>query len=102
MAISSWQLDMAGPARQTLSWPRARGFWASARRYHRLSLLRGVVLVGLAVPAWAQYAGPAILSRGEAPAAMTAPSVDFVFSLQLSANYTNGLVGLESANSQGV
>ncbi len=66
-----------------------------------MSLLRGFVLLGLAAPVWAQYAGPAILSRGEAPAAMTAPRVDFVASLSLSASYTNGLVGLETTNAQG-
>jgi hypothetical protein len=59
------------------------------------------MLFGLALPISAQYAGPAILSRGEAPAAMTAPKVDFVFSLSLSANYTNGLVGIEPTNAQG-
>ena len=57
-------------------------------------------MFGLAVPAFAQYAGPAILSRGEAPAAMTAPTVDFAFSLALTANYTNGLVGVVT-NTQG-
>jgi len=48
----------------------------------------------LALPAFAQYAGPAILSRGEAPAAMTAPTVNFAFSLSLTANYTNGMEGV--------
>jgi len=57
-------------------------------------------MFGLALPAFAQYAGPAILSRGEAPAAMTAPTVDFAFSVALTANYTNGLVGV-STNTQG-
>ncbi|HUB78278.1 MAG TPA: hypothetical protein VMB03_05750 [Bryobacteraceae bacterium] len=62
--------------------------------------LRALVLFGLAVPAGAQYAGPAILSRGEAPAAMTAPTVDFVFSLSLMGNYTTGLLGV-ATNTQG-
>jgi hypothetical protein len=57
-------------------------------------------MFGLALPAFAQYAGPAILSRGEAPAAMTAPTVDFAFSLSLTASYTNGLVGV-STNTSG-
>src|ERR1035441_371969 len=49
----------------------------------RLNLLLGFVMLGLALPAFAQYAGPAILSRGEAPAAMAAPTVDFSFSVAL-------------------
>jgi hypothetical protein len=58
-------------------------------------------MLGLVVPACAQYAGPAILSRGEAPAAMAAPKVDFSFSLALTANYTTGLAGVSAPNSQG-
>jgi hypothetical protein len=68
---------------------------------NRLKLLRAlVVMFGLAVPAGAQYAGPAILSRGEAPAAMSTPTVDFAFSLSLTGNYTTGLLGV-ATNSQG-
>jgi hypothetical protein len=70
------------------------------RRKIDLKLLPAFVMFGLALPAFGQYAGPAILSRGEAPAAMTAPTVDFAFSLALTANYTNGLVGVVT-NSQG-
>ena len=55
----------------------------------------------LAAPAWAQYAGPAILSRGEAPAAMTAPSVDFDVSLALTGTYTTGLAGVSAPNVKG-
>jgi hypothetical protein len=58
-------------------------------------------MFGLALPVFGQYAGPAILSRGEAPAAMAAPTVDFVFSLALTASYTNGLAGVSAPNSQG-
>jgi hypothetical protein len=58
-------------------------------------------MFGLALPAFAQYAGPAILSRGEAPAALTAPTVDFSFSLALTANYTTGLAGVSAPNAQG-
>jgi hypothetical protein len=64
-------------------------------------LLRGFVMFGLALPVFAQYAGPAILSRGEAPAAMADPGVTFAFSVALTANYTNGLVGVTTTNSQG-
>ena len=58
-------------------------------------------MFGLALPAFAQYAGPAILSRGEAPAAMSAPTVDFALSLSLMANYTTGLSGVSAPNAQG-
>jgi hypothetical protein len=54
----------------------------------------------LAVPAFAQYAGPAILSRGDAPAAMEAPKIDFVPFLSVLAVYDTGLNGV-SVNSQG-
>lgn len=67
----------------------------------RLKLVCGFAVFGLVLPAWGQYAGPAILSRGEAPAAMSAPSVDFAFSLALTGIYTNGLAGVSSPNAQG-
>ena len=57
-------------------------------------------MFGLALPLFGQYAGPAILSRGEAPAALTAPSVDFAFSIALTANYTDGLVGITTNNQE--
>jgi hypothetical protein len=57
-------------------------------------------MLGLALPACAQDTGPAILSRGQAPAAMSTPTVDFAFSLAVTANYTTGLLGLVT-NSQG-
>lgn len=58
-------------------------------------------MLGLALPVWAQYAGPAILSRGDAPAAMVTPTVDFSFSLALTGIYTNGLSGVSAPNAQG-
>jgi hypothetical protein len=58
-------------------------------------------MLGLAAPAFAQYAGPAILSRGEAPAAMSAPTVNFGFSVAVTANYTNGLTGVSAPTAQG-
>lgn len=58
-------------------------------------------MLGLSLPAFAQYAGPAILSRGEAPAAMTAPTVTFAFSVSFTENYTTGLVGITPPNAQG-
>lgn len=58
-------------------------------------------MLALGLPAFAQYAGPAILSRGEAPAAMSAQTVDFNLSLALTANYTDGLVGVTAPDAQG-
>ena len=62
----------------------------------------GLALPGLVLPAFGQYAGPAILSRGEAPAAMSTPKIDFAFSISLSGTYTNGLTGVSGPNSNGV
>jgi len=87
------------PARQTLIW--CWGLFLAISEDTRLKLLRFFVLLGLALPAWAQYAGPAILSRGEAPAAMIAPKVDFNFSVAVSGTYTNGLAGVSAPTAQG-
>src|SRR5579863_7444716 len=38
-----------------------------------LNLVRRFAIILFAAPAFAQYAGPAILSRGQAPAAMDTP-----------------------------
>jgi hypothetical protein len=54
----------------------------------------------LVVPAWAQFSGPAILSRGEAPAAMAAPQVDFRPFIELGGVYDTGLAGV-AVNAQG-
>ena len=59
-----------------------------------------LVLFAAALPAFAQYAGPAILSRGEAPAAMAAPQIDFRPYLEVAGVYSTGLTGV-SVNQQG-
>jgi hypothetical protein len=51
-------------------------------------------------PAFAQYAGPAILLRGEAPAAMQGAPIDFRPFLELTGSYDAGLNGV-AVNSQG-
>jgi hypothetical protein len=66
-----------------------------------LKLVRGLTLFGLALPAFAQYAGPAILSRGEAPAAMTAPEIKFRPFVEFSAGYETALAGVAVSDSQG-
>jgi hypothetical protein len=53
-----------------------------------------------AMPAFAQYAGPAILSRGDAPAAMATSQVDFRPFIDIGGIYATGLSGLVT-NSQG-
>jgi hypothetical protein len=66
-----------------------------------LKLGRVLALFGLALPAFAQYAGPAILSRGEAPAAMSAPEIKFRPFVELTATYDTGLSGVAVTNAQG-
>jgi hypothetical protein len=63
-------------------------------------LRRLAAIFWLAVPAFAQYAGPAILSRGEAPTAMAADQIDFRPYLTITGVYDTGLSGV-SVNSQG-
>jgi len=60
-----------------------------------------VIVLGLAVPGLAQYAGPAILSRGEAPAAMASPEIRFRPFLEISGVWDTGLanVGVTSTGS---
>jgi hypothetical protein len=53
------------------------------------------ILLTLArVTAFAQYSGPAILSRGEAPSAMASPQIKFAPYVDFSALYTDGLSGV--------
>ncbi len=64
------------------------------------NLKRIVVLLGGVIPLWAQYAGPAILSRGDAPAAMAAAQVSFRPFVEVSGIYDTGLAGV-AVNDQG-
>ena len=66
-----------------------------------MKLVRVLTLFGLALPAFAQYAGPAILSRGEAPAAMSAPEIKFRPFVELTAGYQTGLAGVAVPDSEG-
>ena len=65
-----------------------------------MRLARSFVVAISAMPAFAQYAGPAILSRGEAPASMSTLQIDFRPFLNISGTYTTGLSGV-SAGPQG-
>jgi hypothetical protein len=61
---------------------------------------RVLAVLAWAMPVFAQYAGPAILSRGEAPAAMAQPQIDFRPFVELTGVYDTGLSGV-AVNSQG-
>ena len=61
---------------------------------------RVLAVLAWAMPVFAQYAGPAILSRGEAPAAMASPQIDFRPFVELTGVYDTGLSGV-AVNSQG-
>lgn len=66
-----------------------------------MRVTKALTLIALAVPAFAQYAGPAILSRGEAPAAMASPQISFRPYLELMGVYDTGLAGVSVVNAQG-
>jgi len=70
------------------------------RRITYLRLQSVLVLLGMTAPVFAQYAGPAVLSRGEAPAAMSAPEIRFRPFVEISAMYDTGLAGV-AVNNQG-
>jgi len=66
-----------------------------------LKLVRVLTLFGSALPVFAQYAGPAILSRGEAPAAMSAPEIKFRPFVEIAGGYQTELAGVAVTDSQG-
>src|SRR6266481_6925161 len=75
--------------RQTLmDSPRSR-----VRRSWRVHL-RTLAILGMALPVYGQYAGPAILSRGEAPAAMSGPNISFRPFVEFGGIYDTGLSGV--------
>ena len=59
-----------------------------------MSLYKAWAFLGIAAPALAQFAGPAILSRGDAPAAMATPQIDFRPYLTITGTYDTGLAGI--------
>lgn len=59
-------------------------------------------LCWLVSPLWGQYAGPAILSRGEAPAALSGTTLDFRPYVELTGVYSTGLAGVVVSNTGGV
>jgi hypothetical protein len=88
------RLTVVKPSRQTL---KLAAFQGGAE----LKLLKACVLTALALPAFGQYAGPAILSRGEAPAAMATQQISFRPYLEVTGVYDTGLAGVSVVNAQG-
>jgi hypothetical protein len=65
-----------------------------------LKFVAGLAFLMSILPASAQYAGPAILSRGEAPAALSSANISFRPFAELSGVYDTGLAAV-SVNTQG-
>ena len=65
-----------------------------------MRLALALAALAAAMPAFAQYAGPAILSRGEGPVAMSAPQIAFRPFFEFSSIYDTGLAGV-SVDPQG-
>jgi hypothetical protein len=66
-----------------------------------LKLAKVLAFAAVVAPAFGQYAGPAILSRGEAPSAMGAPQISFRPYLELSGVYDTGLAGVAVVDAKG-
>jgi hypothetical protein len=67
------------------------------KRRYRLKLGRALAIFGLAVPVWAQItplAGPAVLTRGQAPGELATAQVDPRPFVEVSSVYNNGLAGV--------
>jgi hypothetical protein len=67
---------------------------------HILKVVRAIAALVSAYPLFAQYGGPAILARGQSPAAMSASQIDFRPFLTLNGSYDEGLNGV-SVDSKG-
>ena len=52
------------------------------------------IFLAMAAPVFGQYAGPAVLTRGEAPAAMEMPDIDFRPYIFAGLSYDTGLAGV--------
>jgi len=59
-----------------------------------LNFSRAIVMLAAAAPLFGQYGGPAVLTRGQAPAAMAASQIDFRPYLSLTGGYDRGLNGV--------
>ena len=59
-----------------------------------MRLERVMALLALVSPAFAQYGGPALLTRGEAPSAMSAPEIHFQPFVDVSGVWDSGLAAV--------
>ena len=59
-----------------------------------MNLVRAAAILACATPIYAQYGGPAILVRGQAPSAMTASQIDFQPFFSIYGTYSSGLAGV--------
>ena len=59
-----------------------------------LKLVRALAVFAAAAPLFAQYDGPAILARGQAPGAMSPTQIDFRPYVSFAGTYTSGLNGV--------
>jgi hypothetical protein len=59
-----------------------------------LNFVRAIAALALVSPLFAQYGGPAILARGQSPAAMDTTQIDFRPFVSLSGIYATGLNGV--------
>jgi hypothetical protein len=66
-----------------------------------LNFVRAIAALALVSPLFAQYGGPAILARGQAPAAMAAAQIDFRPFVSVMGIYDAGLNGV-SVDANGV
>jgi hypothetical protein len=57
-------------------------------------MVRTIFAIAVASPLFAQYGGPAILARGEAPAAMSTSQIDFRPFVSIGGSYDVGLNGV--------
>jgi hypothetical protein len=69
-------------------------------RSMRFKLRVPLALIGVALPVFAQYAGPAVLTRGEAPSGLVFPDLRFRPFLSVNGSYTTQLAGVRP-DSQG-
>jgi hypothetical protein len=61
-----------------------------------LTSTRLLFLLGFALPVFAQYAGPALLTRGEIPKSMQPAQIDFRPYIELNGIYDTGLTGVST------
>src|ERR1035437_10553014 len=76
-AIATGQLDLPESIASDFELRSAAGYGRRQMEENSLNPGRMLAVLAWAMPLFAQYAGPAILSRGEAPSALAQPQIDF-------------------------